>query len=302
MAYISGTLAELNTEYAKKQPHLLENLTEETPVLNSIKFEASSHGLWNAYEEVTDIDSASFVKMNSPLPQMHVDTELKKQDLNIMGGELFCPEDTAQMFGSSDAYFAKKTPSLLRQTGMKIEKEIIYKDLLDFAVKSGHAETAGASADCYSMIAFRQISGENTGLYSPEGFKAGAGLDVKKINNGAIYHNKDGVLGYGLRFKGYFGIQLANKDGISAIVNINKSNIPTEAQIDDMLVNCKASAGSTVIFCHPKVLSFLNKYKGNILREQNGDREINRTFMAWNGIRFVTSYNFLNGTETAVTL
>lgn len=293
MAHIIGTLAELNTALAKKQPHLLENLTEETPVLNSIKFEASSHPMHNAYEEVTDIDTASFVKMNAPLPKMGVSSTLKKQDLSIMGGELFCPEDTAQTFGSAEAYFAKKTPSLLRQAGMKIEKEIIYNDLLDFAVKNGKVEEAGASGeDTYCMIAFRQIPGENIGLYSPEGFKSGAGLDVKKINNGAIYHNDEGVLGYGLRFKGYFGIQLANKDGISAITKISKSNIPTAQAIDDMLVEAKASAGSTLIYCHPKVLSFLNKYKENLLRVDTRESDINRTFLSWNGIRFVTSYNF----------
>lgn len=293
MAHIIGTLAELNTALAKKQPHLLENLTEETPVLNSIKFEASSHPLSNTYEEVTDIDTASFVKMNAPLPKMGMSSTLKKQDLSIMGGELFCPEDTAQTFGSAEAYFAKKTPSLLRQAGMKIEKEIIYNDLLDFAAKNGKVEEAGASSDdSYCMIAFRQIPGENIGLYSPEGFKSGAGLDVKKINNGAIYHNEEGVLGYGLRFKGYFGIQLANKDGIAAITGITKSNLPTAQAIDDMLVEAKASAGSTLIYCHPKVLSFLNKYKENMLRVDTRENDINRTFLSWNGIRFVTSYNF----------
>ena len=292
MAHIIGTLAELNTALAKKQPHLLENLTEETPVLNSIKFEASSHPLHNAYEEVTDIKSASFVKMNSPLPTMDMSSTLKKQDLSIMGGELFCPEDTAQTFGSAEAYFAKKTPSLLRQAGMEIEKEIIYEDLLKFATDNQKVESAGASEEGYCMIAFRQIAGENTGLYSPEGFKSGAGLDVKKINNGALYKNDKGVLGYGIRFKGYFGIQLANKDGIAAITNITKSNLPTAQAIDDMLVEAKASAGSTLIYCHPKVLSFLNKYKENILRVDTRENDINRTFLSWNGIRIVTSYNF----------
>ena len=117
-------------------------------------------------------------------------------------------------------------------------------------------------------------------------------MDVKKINNGALYKNDKGVLGYGIRFKGYFGIQLANKDGIAAITGITKSNIPTAQTIDDMLVDAKASAGSTLIYCHPKVLSFLNKYKENLLRVDTRESDINRTFLSWNGIRFVTSYNF----------
>lgn len=33
-----------------------------------------------------------------------------------------------------------------------------------------------------------------------------------------------------------------------------------------------------------------------------GDMDVNRSFAAWNGIRFITSYNFKNGEEDAVKL
>ena len=79
--FITGTLAELNNHYAKKQSKLLENLTEDTAVLNQMKFEPASHGLWNAYGEVTAIKGAGFVDMNAPLPQLGVDTKLKKQEV-----------------------------------------------------------------------------------------------------------------------------------------------------------------------------------------------------------------------------
>ena len=304
--FITGTLAELNNHYAKKQSKLLENLTEDTAVLNQMKFEPASHGLWNAYEEVTSIKGAGFVDMNAPLPQLGVDTKLKKQDLSIMGGEIFVPEDTAKMWGSAEAYFAKRTPALLKEAGMTAEQKLIYNNIAKFAKDNGKLQSAGGSAAAsgdtglYSMYAFRQIEGENIGLYSPEGFKNGAGLDVAKINGGNLYKNTNGVLGYGIRLKGYFGFQLANAKGVAGIVNINASHIPTAAQIDDMLIEARATAANTFIICHPKVLSMLNIYKGNVLQMTTGDQDMNRTYMAWNGIRFVTSYNFIAGNEKQV--
>ena len=306
--FITGTLAELNNHYAKKQSKLLENLTEDTAVLNQMKFEPASHGLWNAYEEVTSIKGAGFVDMNAPLPQLGVDTKLKKQDLSIMGGEIFVPEDTAKMWGSAEAYFAKRTPALLKEAGMTAEQKLIYNNIAKFAKDNGKLQSAGGSAAAtgdtglYSMYAFRQIEGENIGLYSPEGFKNGAGLDVAKINGGNLYKNTNGVLGYGIRLKGYFGFQLANAKGVAGIVNINASHIPTAAQIDDMLIDARATAANTFIICHPKVLSMLNTYKGIVLQMTTGDQDMNRTYMAWNGIRFVTSYNFIAGNEKQVSV
>lgn len=305
--YITGTLAELNNHYAKKQSKLLQNLTEDTAVLNEMKFEPASHGMWNAYEEVTKIKGAGFVDMNAPLPSLGVDTELKKVDLSILGGEIFVPEDTAKMFGSAEAYFAKKTPALLKEAGMTAEQKLIYDNIAKFAKDKGKLQSAGGSAatgntGLYSMYAFRQIEGENIGLYSPEGFKNGAGLDVAKINGGNLYKNEKGVLGYGIRLKGYFGFQLANAKGVAGIVNINASHIPTASQIDDMLIQARATSANTFIICHPKVLSLLNTYKGNVLQMTTKDQDLNRTYMSWNGIRFITSYNFIDGNEKQITV
>lgn len=302
--FIAGTLAELNIAHAKKQPELLDFLTEDTPVLNKIKFEVATHGMWNVYEKLNQIHGAGFVDMNAKLAKMGLDTKLEKVDLSIIGGELFVAEDTAANFkGGADGYFASKTPILLKDAGQTTERKLIYDNLLRFALENGKAVSAGGANDnCYSMIAFRQIAGQNCGLYNPKAFKNGAGLDVTKIYNGGLYHNEDGVLGYGLRFKGYYGFQLANPEGVSAIVNIKKGSIPTEEQIDDMLDDVRAKPNDTIICCHPKVLSFLNKYKGNILQANANDNNMNRGFLAWNNIPFVTSRNFLKGGEKTINL
>ena len=298
---MANTLKEIAVMLSQKQKHYVDSLTEESPILDNMHFEASTHGLWNAYEEVARIEGAGFVDINQPLPEMEVDSNLKKIDLSILGGEIFLPEDKGSVIGVGE-YFSKKVPVLLKHAGQTAEKKIIYDNFIPYAVSNGKASSAGGEENCYSMVAVRYIDGEVTGLYSSKNVNRFGILDSTPINGGALYKNANGVLGYGVRLKGYIGMQLANPDAVSAIVNIGPDNIPTAEQIDNMLVDAKATPGSTFIYCHPKVLSMLNKYKGNILQASSLDFDVNRSFMAWNGISFITSYNFMNGTEEAVKL
>lgn len=269
--------------------------------MDNMRFEASTHGLWNAYEEVADISGPAFVDINQPLPEMKIDSNLKKVDLSILGGEIFLPEDKGSVVGVGE-YFDKKIPVLLKHAGQTAEKKIIYDNFLPYAISNGKAVSALGTANCYSMVAVRFVPGEVTGLYSARNINRFGVLDSTPINNGALYKNTDGLLGYGVRIKGYIGVQLANPDAVSAIVNITADKIPTADQIDNMLIDAKATPASTFIFCHPKVLSFLHTYKGNVLQTFNTDYDVNRSFVSWNGVRFITSYNFLNGAEKVVTV
>lgn len=296
---MSSTLKELAVSLSKKQEHFVNCLTNDSPILDNMRFEPSTHGLWNAYEEVAKINGASFVDINQPLPEMEVDSNLKKIDLSILGGEIFVPEDKAAVIGVSE-YFSKKVPILLKHAGETAEKKIIYDNFIPYAIDNAKAASAGASDNCYSMVAVRFIPGEITGLYSAKNINSFGVLDATPINGGQLYKNANGLLGYGVRLKGYIGMQLANPDAVAAIVNISADHIPTAEQIDNMLVDARATPASTYIFCHPKVLSMLNKYKGNVLQTMTGDMDVNRSFAAWNGIRFITSYNFDNGSEKAV--
>ncbi len=298
---MANTLKEIAIGLSRKQEHYVNSLTEESPILDNMRFEESTHGLWNAYEEVARIDGAGFVDVNQPLPEMEVDSNLKKIDLSILGGEIFLPEDKGSVIGVGE-YFSKKVPVLLKHAGQTAEKKIIYDNFIPYSVSNGKAVSAGGQENCYSMVAVRYVDGEVTGLYSRQNIGRFGLLNSTPINGGALYKNANGVLGYGLRLKGYIGMQLANPDAVASIVNITPDNIPTAEQIDNMLVDAKATPCSTFIYCHPKVLSMLNKYKGNVLQTTSLDFDVNRSFMAWNGIRFITSYNFENGAEEAVKL
>jgi len=73
--------------------------------------------------------------------------------------------------------------------------------------------------------------------------------------------------------------------------------------IDDMILSARADTGSRAfIMCHPRMLSFLNKYKASVLQTNVTDRDLNRTIDTWNKVKIITSYNFEDGTEPHVTL
>ncbi|MBQ9236235.1 MAG: hypothetical protein IJ184_07235 [Alphaproteobacteria bacterium] len=302
-----ATLQELSVEYAKKQPHQIEYLTEESPILARIKFEAASHPLWDISEVVTDIKGAGFVQMNAPLPKVSVDSKLEKEDLNIMGGEIFVPEDKAQALGGEAKYFADKMPKILRLSGNDTEKHILYENYLQYMIDNEKVVSAGGGAastgktGLYSMLIVRSVPGENGGLYSPTGFKNGAMLDVKPINNGALYHDDRGVLGFGVRLKGYFGMRLKNPKTVAGIVNISKSKLPTITQINEALVDAQARPGNTAIYLHPRLKGWLEtEYKKEILRTTNGDKALNFLVSTWNEIPLISSYNFNDGDDKAV--
>ena len=301
------TLKELSAQFAKKQPTQVDHLTEDAPVLGVIPFEQASHGLWNMYEEIDEITGAGWVEMNAPLPSLDVAANMRKIDLSILGGEIECPEDTANVFGGKEMYFARKLPKVIRKSGMSAEQRILYDNFHAYALKNKTAQSAGSTTnDNYSILAVRFISGETCGLYSPECFVQGSLLNTLPINGGNLYKSttgkNQGVLVHGVRLKSYLGLQIGNKNSVSSIVNINKSKVPTEAMIDDMLATVRAVPGSTYLFMHERTRNFLFRYKTSALQIVPGGKDMDRQITHWNGVEIITSYNFHDGTEKLINL
>lgn len=302
-----GTLKEINNHYARKQSLLVDTLTEKAPILDVMPFSPASHGLWNVHEDVRNIASAAFVPLNSPLPAVDVTTDLKKVDLDIMGGQVEAPEDQVRMFGGREAYFAKKLPLLLANAGMAAEMRMYYGNFIPFAVANGTAVSAGGTGNATaSVVAVRFEREVTNGLYSPEGWKHEAMLDTTPINGGNLYPLQGGafagVLGYGMRLKGYFGMQIADKRTVGAILNITETAAPTVRQIDDLLADVRATPKDTFLFMHVKTKNLLNAYKRDSLHitPENGDYKT--SFANWDGIPIVCSYNILPFGETATAL
>lgn len=301
-----NTFREIAIQNAVKQTVLIDSLLEESPIIAGMPMEASTHGLSNVFEKITSVTGAGMVDMDAPLGTMDAKTELMQKDLSIIGGQMFVGEDMAKKFGGATAYFNKKLPLALKNTGMDIEASIIYNSLRAFTIDEGKAESAGGSSNInYSIVAVTWTRGEITGLYDAEGFGNGKVFDVSPINGGNLYANTDGVLGYGVRVKSYMGIQLANNRYVSSIVNIDLDSATpkpvTDVMMDNLLLKCRNNT-STVIYMHPRVLTHLFTYKASKLMMNISDTNVNRVIAYWNGVPIVTSYNFLDALESNVSL
>ena len=291
------TLREISVKFAKKQPQQVEYLTEEAPVLDVCKWTPASHSLWNAAERITDIAGPGYVRMNDELPVVGVSSGMEKIDLSILGGEMEVPEDSAVMHGGATAYFAKKTPLVLKKAGNDTELKLFRDNWRQYALDNRNVIDAGGTGDgLNSILCVRFDEAGNVGLYNPKQFRQGALLESAFINNGALMRLKHppytGVNGFAMQMKGHFGWQLLNPKSICAIVNIGEGNIPTEIMMDDMITGARGTNRNTYIFCHPRALThFVNPLKTGKLHIVVQDKALNTTVESWNGIPIVTSYN-----------
>ena len=109
----AGTMKELAIALSKKQEHEVECLTEESPILEGLRFEPATPELWTVAAVTTKINGAGFVPINSPLPNMITSQELKQTDLGSVGGRRFMPADSVRIMGGVGAYMAKEKPKFL---------------------------------------------------------------------------------------------------------------------------------------------------------------------------------------------
>jgi len=301
---------------AKKQAAEIDAVTEEAPILAMLPMQPASHGLRNVYEELKEVDGAQLVNLDDELPDIGSEGTLGYQDLSVLGGVIRVGEDKAKKMGGAAAYFAKKMPTILRQTGADTERSLIYNTIRPYAKANGREQTAGGttSSTQYSMACVKWVEGETSGLYDANGFGNGKVFDMLPLNGGNAYEFTDDdskkKVGYGERIKAYFSVQLANPRNVSSIVNIELTAdgstdtgfkaLPTEAQINKMIRDARGNSANTFIYCHPAVLDALGVYKATALHMSTSEGEYNTRIATWNGIRIVDSYNFDDGTEAVV--
>lgn len=308
-----NTFRELAIESAKKQPGMVDAVTEEAPIFAMMPMQAASNGIQNKYEELKDVDGAQVIDLDDAIPAVDANGEIRTEDLNQIAGKMEVGEDKLNVLGTTiGGYFDKKLPSILRVTGANLETSILYNNIRAYAKANDKLASAGGSNDgaMFSMLCVKWVPGETTGLFNPKGWGNGKVFDFAQINGGNLYPlmTDSDVLGYGQRMKLHIGVQLANPRYVSGIANIDLVAsdstdtgyvaLPTEAQIDDMLLEARSNPANTFIYMHPKVKNALNVYKGSALQTNVMDTNYNRTFDLWNGHRIVTSYNFLTTEAT----
>jgi len=302
------TLREISIKNAKKQPQQVEYLTEESPILDVAKWTPASHDFWNAAEKITDITGPGYVKMNDELPVVGASSGMEKVDLNILGGEMECPQDLAKQMGGAPAYFAKKQPLILKKAGNDTELKLFQDNWRAYAIDMKNVISAGGAGNgLNTILAVRFDEATNVGLYNPNQFKQGALLELEYLNGGALMRLKHapytGVNGYACQLKGAFGWQIINPKTVGGIVNISESNKPTEVMIDDMIANARGASKNTYIFCHPRALAhFINPLKTGKLHTGVKDKDMDTYLESWHGIPIITSYNLLWNGESAVTV
>ena len=313
-----NSLNQLSIGKAKTFVDQVDNVTENAPIVKMMPFTASSDQLWDVNSELKLVSSVNRVDMNAPLPEIQVADALRQTQLNIFGASSFVPEDSATLEGGPDKYFAKNRKAFERQTGMDVEKNYLYQAFLPFALamnKAGYntVQNAGGSANAnYSILVVRFDDVNFTGLFSPLMFKRDTFLDMKAINNGALYANSDPdskyhkVLGYGMRMKTYMGVRMLSHRNIGAIVNIDVTTATplTKMMMNKALLSARSGeAGKTIIMCHPTAKLYLEDIgKIQSIQTSYSERAADFTLETWNGIPIIPSYNFMDGTETNISL
>jgi hypothetical protein len=309
-----NTFRELAIETADKQTVMVDSLTEEAPILAMLPMEAASNGIQNKYEELMAIEGAQFVDLDGELPSIGMDSELRTVDLSLLGGVQEVGEDKLNTLGKgAGQYFDMKLPSIMRETGMNTETSLIYNNIRAYAKTNSKLQDAGGtnSGAMYSMLCVKWVGGETTGLYNATGWGNGKVFDMALVNAGNLHYLRDGAtLGYAQRIKSHIGVQLANPRYVSGIANIDLvadpdaadgtgyTALPSEAEIDQMILDARGNPGNTFIYMHPKLQNALNVYKGSSLRTEVMVKDYDRTFDLWNGIPIISSYNFLQTEAT----
>lgn len=304
------TLHEIAVRLAKKQPGMVDALTEDAPIMKHARFKPATHNLWHNAEVLTDVQGPGFIEFDAPIPAMSTSSDLIRFDLNMMAGAMEVPTQRAIKFGGPQKYFADKQDIILRQAGMDTERKLVFDNWLEAAKQVNKLKKTnetglrdcGAQGDGWFILAVRFDQESNTGLYDPGQFEHGRFFRITLPYNGAEHHLKgkayEGVLGYSIVYRANFGWmivpQMAHRC-CSAIVNIDEQHLPTVDMIDDMLSDIRAQAGSTFLFCSPKAKTHaINPHKRNVVQMTNTEKEVKTAVDSWNGIPIVTSYNIMD--------
>jgi hypothetical protein len=309
---INKIFREIAIAKASKQARLIDAITEESPILANMPMEPASNGLQNVYEKVLDITAAQLVDLDGELPTVDMNTKLVQDDLSVIGGTMYVGIDKAKKMGGASAYFGKKLPSIMMATSAQTETSLIYNNFRKFAIDNGKVtDIGGSSAKNFSIVVVKWVPGEMTGLYDAQGFGNGKVLETIPLSGGNPF-KKDFTLNgatknltvYGADFKTYFGVQLANERYCSAMVNIDidstTQKIPTEEQISNMLHQARANGSNTIIYMHPRLKTWLMKFKTSHLQMNVTDKNFDRMIDLWDGIPIVSSFNFYDGVEANV--
>lgn len=301
---MANTFYNLAVDKAKKQPFLVNTITENSPVLATAIMQPTTNGLQHNYKKATLVDGPGLVDIDGVLPTMTFDGRLETVNLSVFGGEIEKGIDEVKMAGGKSEAFSQALEIASQSYFQQLEKSVLYNELRAYAIANGNYIKAGGSSTVNSSIlCVSWTAGEIAGLYDPTFFGAGNMLEVMDMTPTQAVKNSSGVYVHRYVAKGNFGVLKANENKVGAIVNIDLTNAAssfTSALIDRLLVNARAYGNPNAVLTMPyQIMAYLGQFKDNKLIT-TFDSEINTIVSRWNGVRIIPTYNMLNATETTV--
>lgn len=312
---MKNTIQDLNVFLSKSQNGILDALTNENPLLASIPVKPATHGIYNVYTSVKDIDELAEVDFDAELPAVGVSFELGQANLAKIGGTLPMPQDAASLMGGYDKYANGRIPKIIAKAGNAHEARLYYNGFMKYALQNGKViDGGGTTANSqFSMVAVHFDSDSVTGLYNATSVNNGKLFTIQALNGGADHKlsSLNGAIGRELAIYLHYGLQLADPRYVKAIVNIEPTanttdrdkidGLPTAMMVDDLINDVRGNPANTVIYCAPILLRHIavkfNLQNRTVVEPQSN---IQYEIVRWNGIPFVTSYNIFNGTEAVV--
>ena len=316
---MKNTLHDINIYLTQKQQGLINTLLESNPIIASLPVKPASHGFYNVYSKVADIDVMEEVDYDEELPTVGISFDLGKTRLGKIGGKLPMPHDAAKEMGGYAKYADDRVPQIIARSGNNNEASIYYNGFFKYALANGNMVSAGGTTanKQYSMIAVHYDEDSTVGLYNPNSLSNGKMFETLFLNGGNEYEIEYApgkkCIGKMIAMFMELGLQLADPRFVAGIVNIEPSQngtdrdkidgLPTRMQIEDMLAKVRANAANTFIYCHPTIVGYLAlKFQLPQRTITNETANIRYTLTDWNGVQFIGSYNVNWGKEAVVTI
>jgi hypothetical protein len=332
MSILNNAYHEVALMTAPKQRRVIDRVFTRAPALQAVPTFPTTDGWETVYEIELQADSMEIVNLDEKLPIINSNTDLRRVQIGIMGGKMLIPKDKARALGGAAAAFAKKLPSVLKQTGMNMERAIFEKTFLP-AVKIHAATTTNAPdarhedhTDFFKKIsggvannvagewilAVRWEEGVVSGLYNPDGYGNKNMFNPTPISGGNMYTLGEeagplkGVEGFGQILESNFGILLADPDYVSGMYagdltetatdgEIVYTAIPLKGDLQRMIHLVEGSSADTIFYCSPGMFSAMKAAYGTYMGQvvyTSPVGNIEFTFQTFDGIPFITSYNF----------
>ncbi len=302
-----NTYEELAQKHAPKQRKIIDTVSVASPIYSTLPTMVASTEIQNVYQRVKSVTGGNLRAIDAPANMTSADFDLAREDLSIIDGRIEVGADTVEILGGKSAAFEAQAGLIIKKTMENVEKGLIYDNLRAFAISNGNYSLAGGNSNAnYSIICATYGEGENIGLTSPSMMNSGKAFTFQDRMGGNAYDktldNSDVIEVYGRQFKTLFGMQLNNADKMSAICNIDiaDAKVPTLLQLDDMALNARAAENS-VMYMHPRVKAMLGReYKYSKMNLFNESTGLTKMVDTYEGIPILTSWNFLDATETNV--